>query len=121
MPASYRIDKSLGLVFTKGDGVFTGQDILNHLHRLREDPEFDNSYNQLIDLRDVIEFAASGADMRTISDYRLFNEKSRRAIVAVKDMSFAMARMYEMFRESKPDQIKVFRDMAEACRWLGLD
>ena len=121
MPASYRIDKSLGLVFTKGEGVLTGQDILTHELRLREDPDFDPSYNQLIDLREVIEFAASAAEMRTISTYHIFNEKSRRAIVAEKDANFAMARMYEMFREAEPDRIKVFREMAEARRWLGLD
>ncbi len=42
-------------------------------------------------------------------------------MVAEKDVSFGMARMYEMLREAEPDQIKVFRDMAEARRWLGLD
>ena len=121
MPASYRIDKSLGLVFTKGEGVLTGQDIRTHELRLREDPDFDPSYNQLIDLRDVIEFAASTEEMRTISTYHISNEKSRRAIVAEKDAHFGMARMYEMLRGVKPDQITVFRDMAEARHWLGLD
>ena len=121
MPVSYRIDKSLGLVFTTAEGVLTVQDILTHLHRLRDDPDVDSSCDQLIDLRDVIEFAASTAEMQTIADHNLFNERSRRAIVAETDMSFAMARMYEMLRESKPDQIMVFRDMAEARRWLGLD
>ena len=121
MPASYRIDKSLGMVFTKGEGVLTGQDILTHELRLREDPDFDPSYNQLIDLRGVIEFAASAAEMRAISAYHRSTEKSRRAMVAEKRSSFGMMRMYEMLREAEPDQIKVFRDMAEARRWLGLD
>ena len=121
MPASYRIDKSLGVVFTKGEGVLTGQDILTHEQRLREDQDFDPSYNQLIDLRDVIEFAASAAEMQTISRYHVSNEKSRRAFVAEKDISFGMARMYEMLRDAAPDQITVFRDMAEARRWVGLD
>ncbi len=120
MPTSYRTDKSLGLDFTKGQGVLTEQDILTHELRLREDPDFDPSYNQLIDVRDVIEFAALAAEMRTISTYRLFNERSRRAIVAEKDIYFGMARMYEMLRDIEPDQIKVFRDMAEARRWLGV-
>ncbi len=121
MPASDRIDKSLELVITTAEGVLTVQDILTHQHRLRDDPDFGPSYDQLIDLRDVIEFPVSGAEMRTIAAHQLFNERSRRAIVAGTRITFGMARMYEMLRETEPDQIKVFRDMAEARRWLGLD
>jgi hypothetical protein len=121
MPASYRIDKSLGVVFTKGQGVLTGQDILTHRQRLREDPDFDPSYNQLIDLRDVIEFPVSGAEMPGIASYNIFSETSRRAIVAEKDANFGMARMYEMCGPTNPDQLMVFRDMEAARRWLGFD
>ncbi len=123
MPVSYRIDKPLWLVFTTAEGVLTVQDILTHQHRLRDDPDFGPSYDQLIDLRDVIEFSVSGAEMRTISAHHLFNERSRRAIVAEAKITFGMARMYQMLRETygKPDVVRVFRDMAEARRWLGLD
>ena len=120
MPISYRIDESLRLVFTTAQGVLTRQDVLTHLQRLREDPDFDPSYNQLVDLRAVIEFAMSAAELRMITVYRLFNEKSRRAIVADEDITFGMARMYEVFREDAPEDIKLFRDMADARRWLGL-
>ena len=55
MSASYQIDKSLGLIFTTAQGVLTGQDILTHRQRLLDDPDFDPSYNQIIDLRDVVD------------------------------------------------------------------
>ena len=123
MPASYRIDKSLGMVFTTAEGVLTGQEILTHDGKLGEDPGSDPSYDQLIDLRDVIEFAVSVTEMRAISTDHLFNEKSRRAIVAEKDEIFGMSRMYQILREAheKPDEVRVFRAMEEARRWLGLD
>ena len=121
MPVSYRIDKSLGLVFTTAQGVLAGQDILTHRRRLLDDPNFDPSYNQLIDLRDVTDFSVLANEIRTLSMHEIFSERSRRAIVAEKDASFGMARMYEMYGETNPDQIMVFRDMAEARRWLGLD
>ncbi len=121
MPISYRIDKSLGLVFTTAQAALTRQDILTYFQRLREDPDFNPSYDSLIDLRDLIEHPMSAGDIETISGDRVFNQESRRAIVAEKDASFGMARTYEMRREAEPDQIKVFRDMPEACRWLGLD
>ena len=121
MPASYQIDKSLGLIITKGQGVLTGQDIRTHRQRLLDDSNFDPSYNQIIDLRDVVKFAVAAAEMSGIATDSIFNEKSRRAIVAEKDVNFGMARMYEMYGEADPSQVIVFRDMAEARRWLGLD
>jgi hypothetical protein len=121
MPASYRIDKSLGLVLSTAQGVLTGQDILTHRRRLREDPDIDPNYNQLIDLRDVIDFSVSTAEMRMIATDYIFGENSHRAIVAEKAHNFGMARMYVLFSEALPDQMMVYRDMAEARRWLGLD
>ena len=122
MPTSHRIDKSLGLVFTTAQGVLMEQDIRTLRQRLREDSDFDPNYDHIIDLRDVVEFEISAAEMRKIADqHYIFNESCREAIVAKKDISFAMARMYEMLRGSKSGEIKVFRDMAEARRWLGLD
>ena len=120
MPISYLIDKALGMVFTTSEGVLTAQDILTHRQRLHEDRDFESSYNQLIDLRGVIEIQISSGEMRKISDYEVFDEKSRRAIVADEDIKFGMARMYEMFCAPEPHLIKVFRDLAEARRWLGL-
>ncbi len=61
------------------------------------------------------------AEMPRIAVHYIFSEKSRRAIVAETDIKFGMARMYEMYGEADPTQIEVFRDMAEARRWLGLD
>ncbi len=119
MPISYRIDKSLGLVFTKGESVLTGQDILTHLQRLRENPDFDPSYDQLVDFQDVIEIPISRGEMETISMRHVFN--GRGAVVAEEDIGFGMMRMYEVLSKFEPDQFKVFRDMAKARRWLGLD
>ena len=95
MPAKYRIDKSLGVVFTTVRGVFTGQDVLTHGQRLLDDPDFDPSYNHLIDLRDVIEIGISPHEMESITTHKhIFSQKSRRAIVAETDFKFAMSRMY---------------------------
>ncbi len=121
MPISYQIDKSLGLVFTTAQGALTRQDMLTYFQGLREDPDFNPSYDNLTDLRDLIEHPMSTGDIETISHYHVFNQESRGAIVAEKDVSFGIVRMYEMLREAEPDQIMVFRDMAEARRWLGLD
>ena len=122
MPAKYRIDKSLGVVFTTVRGVLTGQDVLTHGQRLLDDPDFDPSYDHLIDLRDVIEIGISPHEMESITIHKhIFSQKSRRAIVAETDFKFAMSRMYEILSNIESGPIEVFRDMAEARRWLGLN
>ncbi len=121
MPASYRINNSLGVIFVTMQGVVTGQDFVLHLQALRDDPGFDPSYSQLYDLRDIIDAHISSGEMRTIATYRVFDKASRSAVVAQADFIFGMSRMYELFSGAEPDKLKVFRGMAEARRWLGLD
>jgi hypothetical protein len=102
-------------------GVVNGRDFLLHLRRLRDDPDFDPSYSQLYDLRNVIDIPISSNEMTTIAIYRVFDKESRSAVVAEADFSFGMSRMYEALSGAEPNKLKVFRDMAEARRWLGLD
>ncbi len=123
MPIKSQIDGSLGVVFSTFQGVVTKEDISGQVERFRTDPAFQPSFNHLIDTRGTTRFDVSTEGLRTVSMHSAFDEKSRRAVVADKDEMFGMARMYEVFREmhNKPDQLRVFRDMAEARRWLGLD
>ena len=123
LPIISQIDSSLGVVFSTFQGVVTKEDFLAQVERFHTDSAFQPSFNHLIDTRGTTRFDLSSEGLRTVSMHSAFNEKSRRAVVAEKDEMFGMARMYEVFREmqNKPDQLRVFRDMAEARRWLGLD
>ena len=74
-------------------------------------------------LRGTTRFDISIEDMRAVSLHLTFNEKSRRAVVAEDNEMYGAARVYQILREDqkKPDKMKVFPNMAEARRWLGLD
>ena len=121
MPVTSQIDTSLGVVFSTLQGVVTQEDILAQIERFNTDPAFQPSFDHLVDTRSTTRFDVSGEGIRLVATHTAFNEKSRRAIVAVKDDIFGMARMYQLFREwsEKPDQVRIFRDMEEARRWLG--
>ena len=123
MPITSQIDSSFGVVFSKFRGVVTPEDILAQVERFNTDPAFQPSFNHLIDTRGATRFDVSGEGIRLVATHTAFNEKSRRAIVAVKDDIFGMARMYQLYREwsEKPDQVRIFRDMEEARRWLGFE
>ncbi len=123
MPINYQIDSSLGVVFTTFEGVVTREDALALVERLRTDPAFQPSFNQLVDTRGATRYDLSANDIQMVYSDSAFGEKSRRAMVADEDYIFGMHRMYQLLREAheKPGQIQVFRDMTEARRWLGLD
>ncbi len=87
-------------------------------------PDYDPSLNDLADLRAVERFEVSPeAVRRLVSMFTPVDRLSvptRLAIVAAADSVFGMARMYEMLRMDAPEEIHVFRDMAEARAWLGV-
>ena len=121
MPAVYRIDTSIPMIFSRAHGEITEADVLDHARRLSADADFQPGYNQLVDLLDITKIILSVADMHVIARRTaIFNEQSRRAIIARKDAVYGMARMYQMLRDEGPEEIMVFRDMPDARRWLGL-
>ena len=120
MPWSYRIDKELKIVFSKGIGIATDDDIRGHREALLNDPDFDSTYNQLVDFSEVTKFELSLATMEAIAKSKFFSETSMRAIVAPQDLAFASARVFEAYYPSD-DKVMVFRELDEARRWLNLD
>ncbi len=123
MPIISLIDTSRGVVFSTFQGVVTSEDIFAQVEEFNANPAFQPSFNHLIDTRGTTRFDVSFVGMRAVSSHSVFNEKSRRAVVTGSTEMRGAARVYQILREEqgKPDQIKVFHDMAEARRWLGLD
>jgi hypothetical protein len=50
MPAEYKVDKALGVVFSLAHGILTDHDAYSHQDKLRNDLEFEPSFSQLFDL-----------------------------------------------------------------------
>src|SRR3972149_3691406 len=124
MPISYRIDPSRKLVLTTATGVLTDDDLIRHKQRLVADPAFQPDMRQLSDVRGVTDLqvtplgvrlmvAADEAHAPALGGHRL-------AIVVIEDLTFGMARMYQMLAEDTTRSVGVFREIAEAEAWLGL-
>jgi len=123
MPIDYRIDSTLGAVFTVATGVLTDQDLLQHKRRLLEDPRFHAGLAELSDVRNIDRldvtpdgirrFAQQDAAAAGLGDYRL-------AIVASEPVVFGMARMYQAHTADALSNVMVFRTVSEARAWLGL-
>jgi len=85
-------------------------------------PDYDYRFDDLVDLREIGRLDVTGAGLRSLT--QLFAEgdaygyQTRLAIVASRDVAYGMGRMYEALREGAPEQIGVFRELAEALDWL---
>jgi hypothetical protein len=119
MPAFYKIDKKNRLVMTTGSGTLTMADSLGHQEKLRDDPEFDPSYAQLLDFSHVSKVELNSEDIRRIAKESIFSPTSRRAILVTNDTAYGLARMFEILRETAGDTgIEVFRSLDEALDWV---
>ncbi len=121
MPVTYHIDKINKTVFVNATGEFTAEDFRIHKRGLADDPDFDPHYGVLFDLRSITEFRISSAEIRGFSEGSIFHKRARRAYLVPADEVHGMIRMFSSLSDFESDVIQIFRDMAEARRWLGLD
>ena len=121
MPVTYQIDKSLQLVLTTAYGVITEEDTLAHQRTLLQDPEFEPTFNQLVDMRRATEIVVSASAVLRLYVTELFAEGTRRAIVfSEQESTPGTAEFSQIVRDFGRSDIRVFNDLEEARGWLGL-
>ena len=78
------------------------------------------SDRRLWDLREA-QLTLSAHDVETLARTgRSYDagRPARLAIVAVQDLGFGLSRIHEVYRKSETTQVRVFRDIDDARRWL---
>jgi hypothetical protein len=120
LPATYEIDPHRRLITSRLWGAVTDVEVYDHNEKLRADPNFDPTYQQLTDLSGVTEIGVTTGMINTTSLDQFFEPGTRRAILATDDGVFGMARMFAIRAESVGQTIQVFRDERQARDWLGI-
>ena len=125
MPISYHLKPDQKLVVLVHKGIISDEEFLSFYEALYEDAQFDKSFNLLVDLRQTESSVRSAAALNQFADFirKQFvniSVKPKVAVVAPKDISFGLARMYEVFSDDVPWQFAVFRAADAALAWLGL-
>ena len=120
MPASYRIDTALGVVYTVATGVTTDSDWLVHQMKLSSDPDFRPGMRHLADLREATELEMSGAGINMAAAADPWGEGAKRACVAVSESVRKVVESYMQSRTNPDDDFRLFSSMDEARAWLGL-
>ena len=123
MPIRSRIDASRRLVTTVAEGIVTDDDIRAFRRDVAADPEFEPSFDQLVDMTGVERVDVS-FDLRVdVVETSLFTEGSRRAIVAPEPHQMGFARQYALMSSGggRRDTVMVFASREEAEAWLEID
>jgi hypothetical protein len=121
LPTSYVIDAKHRVVRSRAWGVFSAAEFGEHRQAVAADPAFDPTYSQLGDLREVERFDIETATLRREAMETIFAPTARRALVASSDVGYGLSRLYGTNAELAPQNVRVFRELEEAERWLGLN
>ena len=100
-------------------GEIRDEDMLSLAIDIENDPEVKPDFSMLLDVRRADVRSVTSAGVRRLAErpFALAPE-SRRGVVVLGELSFGMARMYEVLRDKLGGAIRVFRDFDEAKRWV---
>lgn len=122
MPVSYRIDVAQAFILSEAVGVVTDQDLLDHQQQLRADPACKPWFRELFDFTGATANEVTGRCIRQLAIAPFLGKGSKRALVVPNDSGFGLARMFQTLREDhEGEAIEIFRDLATARAWLGLE
>ena len=125
MPITYTIHPHLGLVVTRFTGRVSDEEFVELYQRMLYDDDYVLGTNELADLRDTVDLDLSALALRRVEEitrqrYAGSDASFRTAIIAPRDQSYGVGRMYEVFAEEGPENVRVCRSEADGLAWLDL-
>jgi hypothetical protein len=117
VPITYHFEDDT--LFTTIEGPTAYEDVKRYLNALTTDPRFRAGMPGLIDCRRVKSLFSIADLRRTAADLRARPEiRGRAAVLATSNLVYGLLRMYEVFSDGDPVEIRVFRQPEEALAWL---
>lgn len=120
VPIRHTVEPHRRLVVTEGHGVLNETDLISAQVELREHPGFSPDYDGLVDIRGVTGFDVRTEVLGQLARNTAFGPGSRRAFVVSEGLSYGLTRMFEQQSEESGHQMRIFTNLAEARRWLGI-
>lgn len=118
MPVSHRFDRKKRRIVSTAYGVLTKDDLLSHRERLRHDPDFDPTFDQLFDFSGVAEVQVAPQTVRNLASGNPFTRTARRAFVANQPLVHSVVRMFIAQMNLPAERVGIFETTAEAISWL---
>jgi phenylalanine-4-hydroxylase len=119
MPATLTIHPERRLVYTAFHGDLAADEFLHHADAIRTHPNFDPSYNEVVDLRGVTELHANTDTVLKLARREsLFNRESKHVVIASPGLVFRLAKLFQGIAEETRPNLKVVRTPEEAFDYL---
>ena len=120
MGYSHRIDTSRRLIVGVYFENVTKQDVVDYYQSIKDDNNFDPSFDIIDSLEQVEHIPLSSTDIRVLSAIPILDRESYHARVASGNLAFALSRMSETFRELQQcHKFSVFRNKTNALQWIN--
>ena len=127
MPIMFRVNSRKGYFISVYRGHLAGEEHLLTFERFFSGPEWSPGLNELALAVDLESSSISTKSLGKLvalknSFYEEHNVKRVRiAVYAPGDLAFGLARMYDSISEveQSPEEVKPFRNIREALRWLN--
>ncbi len=122
MPIRHRVNKKRQYITVIVESKPSAGDVAAWINKRNYDSE-TNGFRRLVlvservatmSLSEINELAKAVNDLAPADGPRC-------AIVAFTDVQFGQCRVYLSYRDTNPENLRVFRDIREALNWLGLD
>ena len=124
MAFTHSYDPDTKVLYLKASGAITDEEAISYAQKLAADASIPPGRAELADFSEANLAALSAEALRRIASvfqrHDLDPGSSRVALVVSGDLGFGLARMYQAFRSESAIQLRVFRDVAAARKWLGL-
>src|ERR1051326_5743710 len=95
MPAVLKIDRQRRIVSSTFYGEIAGKDLLEHRERIKNDPEFDPSFAEVVDFSGVKMMSGSESALMTLAGTQsLFNKDVPHVLISPADLPKSLALQY---------------------------
>ena len=110
------------MVYSTLSGDVAAPDLMRHIASIRAHPDFDSSFNELVDATQLHSINLTSEDVRAFAmQDSPFLPSSKRVLVASEDLIFGLARMFQVFGGDSRPNFDVVRTLAEARKRLGIN
>lgn len=124
VPIHFRVDTGDRCVHVTGSDPLTDEDVTQYQHHLAAHPDHGAGFDQLVDLTGVdgLVVTVEGVKLaaRLTDTWADHIGGCKLAIVTSSVVAYGMARMFSAYASQSLD-IRIYKDLGEARRWLGLD
>lgn len=122
MPAFVKVDVKNGIVYSSFEGALNDNDILAHRHVLKSHPDFNPQFSEIVDFTEVKQLKVTVQLINSMAKGdSLYSPESKHAVIAPHDLTYGVARLYQMLAQDTRPNVAVVRSMTEARKFVGIE